>query len=77
MAAPIIGRTDGVVFESNADQVKDRDVWWCWLVNEPAMIVTEAPKHEPRCPRCQNGFLSPYKNSETHTFIAHIVKPNV
>ncbi len=48
-----------------------RDVYWCWIINEPGFIY--GPKQDGRiCPNCGNEIEG---LSDEHTFIVSIKKP--
>ena len=50
-----------------------RDVWWCWIINEPEFpTYGGGPDGKHVCPGC--GFAIEDLEDE-HTFIAHILKP--
>lgn len=56
-----------------------RDLYWCWIVNEPALTyynlppLVGPPDPAPRCSQCE-GALHRGLQVE-HTFIGHVRKP--
>lgn len=49
-----------------------REVWWCWIVNEPGLTVLGESKEHMACGKCGWEFES---DEMMHTFVAHIHKP--
>jgi hypothetical protein len=47
-----------------------RDVYWCWIGNEPG-IVRWIDEH-PQCPHCG---MEEVRNDPSHTFVTHLCKP--
>lgn len=51
-----------------------RDVWWCWILNEPEFPTYGGESGgEHICPGCGHDVE---ELSDRHTFIAHIRKPS-
>ena len=49
-----------------------RDVYWCWLVNEPAFMVYAHDGETQLCGECGGPVTA---MPETHTFCVHVTKP--
>jgi hypothetical protein len=49
-----------------------RDLYWCWHLNEP--VIIEYRDKQSYCTNCHADLLG---DSEEHTFIAHVYKPDV
>jgi hypothetical protein len=47
-----------------------RDLYWCWIINEPEIVI--GPNDSPTCPSCGHSVMD---LADSHTFIAHVLKP--
>jgi hypothetical protein len=81
---PPVGPEQPTQYAVNFAPYKFRDVWWCFIVNEPGIIHWKHPEDVPYCPLCKSeGNAQPYRDGKTrevfddllHTFICHIRKP--
>ena len=49
---------------------RSREVWWCWIVNEP--VIVDFPNGYKQCGLCEMNL----EDSETlHEFLLHLHKP--